>query len=149
MAMVRETLATALLVLAPLGARAAEVFLVLEGLESGDGEVQVDVFAEANAANFPYADRGVQSEIRTQASALLGPDAAIPLGELAPGRYALFAMHDANANGDLDRNLFGIPTEGYGFSNGAAGTVGPPSFDAAAVRVSADGPTRIVIRLAH
>jgi uncharacterized protein (DUF2141 family) len=143
-------LAAALLLLTAPGARAAEVVLVLEGLESGSGEVQVDVFAEANASNFPYTEGGVQSEIRVQASALLGgPEAAIPLGDLSPGRYAFFAMHDANGNGDLDRNLFGIPIEDYGFSNGATGTVGPPSFDAAAVHVAADVPTRIVIRLAH
>jgi uncharacterized protein (DUF2141 family) len=148
--MVRNSLAIALLLLtAAPSVRAGEVFLVLEGLESGDGEVQVDLFAEAHAANFPYADRGVQSEIRTQATALLERGASIALGDLAPGRYALFAMHDANGNGDLDRNLLGIPTEGYGFSNGATGTIGPPSFDAAAVQVGADGPTRIVIRLAH
>ena len=147
--MVRRAIAATLLALAAPRARAAEVVLVLEGLESGSGEVQVDLFAEAHAANFPYADRGVQSEIRTPASALLEAGASIALGDLAPGRYALFAMHDANGNGDLDRNLFGIPTEGYGFSNGATGTIGPPSFDAAAIQVAPDGPTRIVIRLAH
>ena len=148
--MVRNTLAIAFLLLAAAPpVRAAEVVLVLEGLESGSGEVQVDVFTEAHAANFPYADRGVQSEIRVQASGLVEPGASIALGDLAPGRYALFAMHDANGNGDLDRNLFGIPTEGYGFSNGATGTVGPPSFDAAAVSVPSAGPARIVIRLAH
>ena len=130
-------------------AGAGEVLHVLEGIESDGGEVSVDLFAEAHAASFPYAERGVLSEIHKPASALRAPGAVIALGELAPGRYALFAMHDENGNGDLDRNLFGIPTESYGFSNDAAGTVGPPSFDAAAIEVKGDAPTRIVIRLAH
>lgn len=137
-----------LLALSAARVRAAEVTVVLEGVESESGDVQVDVFGEANAANFPYADRGVLSEIRREAGALRAPVAAISLGELAPGRYALFAMHDENGNGDLDRNFLGIPTESYGFSNGASGTVGPPSFDAAAVQVGG-APSRIVIRLGH
>ena len=122
---------------------------MVEGLDSESGEITVDVFAEAHAANFPYSERGVLSEIHRDARAVREAGATLSLGDLAPGRYALFAMHDENRNGDLDRNLFGIPTEGYGFSNGATGTVGPPSFDAAAVSVPAVGPARIVIRLNH
>ena len=36
---------------------------------------------------------------------------------LPAGRYALSAFHDENGNGQLDRNLLGMPKEGYGFSN--------------------------------
>lgn len=118
---------------------------MLAGLASAEGDVQVDVFAEANANNFPYPEGGVLAEIHQPASAA----AVVLLGDLAPGRYALFAMHDANGNGDLDRNLIGIPTEDYGFSNGAKGVVGPPSFAAAAITVRAGEPTRIEIVLGH
>jgi uncharacterized protein (DUF2141 family) len=31
-----------------------------------------------------------------------------------------------------DKNFFGIPQEGYGFSNNARGSMGPPAFDKAA-----------------
>jgi uncharacterized protein (DUF2141 family) len=40
-------------------------------------------------------------------------------------------MHDVNKNGELDKNALGIPKEGFGFSNDAAGTFGPPGFDKA------------------
>ena len=33
------------------------------------------------------------------------------------GTYAISVMHDANNNKTLDKNVFGIPKEGYGFSN--------------------------------
>jgi uncharacterized protein (DUF2141 family) len=33
------------------------------------------------------------------------------------GFYAISLFHDKNGNGELDKNLFGVPTEGYGFSN--------------------------------
>jgi len=44
------------------------------------------------------------------------------------GKYALSAYHDANVNGELDKNLIGIPKEGFGFSNDAIGMFGPPDF---------------------
>jgi uncharacterized protein (DUF2141 family) len=44
------------------------------------------------------------------------------------GTYAIACFHDENKNGKLDKGLFGIPKEGVCASNGATGTMGPPSF---------------------
>jgi uncharacterized protein (DUF2141 family) len=33
------------------------------------------------------------------------------------GEYSVAVIHDENNNGKLDTNIFGIPTEAYGFSN--------------------------------
>jgi uncharacterized protein (DUF2141 family) len=51
--------------------------------------------------------------------------------DIAPGMYALVAVHDENMNGKLDTNCLGVPTEGYGFSNKAKALLGSPSFSAA------------------
>ena len=51
--------------------------------------------------------------------------------DIPPGRYAIAVVHDENMNGKLDTSRFGIPTEGYGFSNDARALLGPPSFSAA------------------
>jgi uncharacterized protein (DUF2141 family) len=51
---------------------------------------------------------------------------------LAPGRYALVTFHDENGNGNFDRNWFGLPKEGYAFSNNVRPVFAPPSFNAAA-----------------
>jgi uncharacterized protein (DUF2141 family) len=59
-------------------------------------------------------------------------------GGVAPGRYAVKSFADQNGNARLDANLFGMPTERYGFSNNARGRMGPPGFDAAAVELDAD-----------
>lgn len=48
------------------------------------------------------------------------------------GRVAFAAMHDEDADGELDRDLLGLPQEGYAFSNDAREPFGPPSFEAAA-----------------
>jgi len=57
--------------------------------------------------------------------------------DIPPGTYALSVVHDENMNGKLDTNWLGIPNEGYGFSNDAKASFGPPSFEAA--RFSYDG----------
>jgi uncharacterized protein (DUF2141 family) len=44
------------------------------------------------------------------------------------GTYSINIFHDENSNGDIDKNFFGIPKEGYGFSNNPY-FFGPPSFE--------------------
>lgn len=61
---------------------------------------------------------------------------------LPAGRYAISAYHDENGNGKLDRNLVGLPTERYGMSRDARGTMGPPAFDAAAFDLTVDTTIR-------
>jgi|TARA_B110001469_G_scaffold64024_1_gene61321 uncharacterized protein (DUF2141 family) len=56
--------------------------------------------------------------------------------ELAAGKYGFSAYHDVNSNEKLDLNLFGAPTEPYGFSNNARGTFSKPSFSETLVDIS-------------
>ena len=44
------------------------------------------------------------------------------------GNYAVQAFHDENANGEVDRAMFGIPREGVGFSRNARIGLGPPKW---------------------
>ncbi len=47
-----------------------------------------------------------------------------------PNEPLIFSVFpDVNDNGNMDRNLFGIPKEPYGFSNDARGRFGPPKFE--------------------
>ena len=64
---------------------------------------------------------------------------------LAPGRYAVNGFHDTDGDGELDTNLLGIPTEGYGFGNGAAGSFGPPDFTAASIAVEGKASVELPI----
>ena len=51
--------------------------------------------------------------------------------DVPPGTYAMAVVHDENMNGKLDTNWFGLPTEGYGFSNNAKAVLSAPSFSEA------------------
>jgi len=64
----------------------------------------------------------------------------------APGTYALVMYHDANGNGVLDQGPFGIPLEGFGFSNNVRPFLMAPSLKSASFFAGA-GDTRLQIRL--
>lgn len=109
----------------PAAARVLHVHVV--GLRDSTGQVICTLFDSSGA--FPSdSTRAVG-----QAAVSIEDDAATcSFGGLAPGRYALVTFHDENGNGNFDRNWFGLPKEGYAFSNNVRPVFAPPSFDAAA-----------------
>jgi uncharacterized protein (DUF2141 family) len=56
--------------------------------------------------------------------------------DLPPGDYAVAAIHDENSNARLDRNLIGVPKEGFGFANNPHVGLVPPAFEKAIVHVA-------------
>lgn len=78
-----------------------------------------------NAANtivhggFPIADRQAQLTFKVPA-----------------GRYAVVVIHDENSNMKLDRNFFGVPREGFGFSHNPRVSFSAPSFQSAVIPVA-------------
>jgi uncharacterized protein (DUF2141 family) len=50
----------------------------------------------------------------------------------AQGRLAISVLHDEDSSGELNTNVLGAPTEGWGVSkNAPPSTFAPPTFDAA------------------
>ena len=64
---------------------------------------------------------------------------------LPAGDYALQVIHDENDNGDLDKNLLGIPSEDYGFSRNPKAWR-RATFDEAKFDLAADG-SEITVQL--
>jgi len=58
--------------------------------------------------------------------------------DLPKGEYALAIYQDENRNKILDKNLLGIPTEIYGFSNNARRNFSAPSFQEAKFKLNKD-----------
>lgn len=62
--------------------------------------------------------------------------------ELAPGEWAVALTQDTNNNDKLDKNMLGIPTEPYAFSNNVRPRLAAPKFEECKFTVS--GPGKIV-----
>lgn len=121
------------------GAAADDLHVRVQQVKPRAGTVVVAVYDKP--ADFPVpAKRLAAQVVEAQGDAV-----EVVFQGLAQGRYAVVAYQDENRNGRLDKNFLGLPTEPYGFSNDARGSLGPPSFDAAAVDSAGNKP--VVINL--
>jgi uncharacterized protein (DUF2141 family) len=68
--------------------------------------------------------------------------AIVKFNDLPFGEYAVSAYHDEDNDEELGTGMFGIPTEGYGFSNNARGSFGPAEYEDA--KFSIDEPTKTI-----
>jgi len=136
--MKRIALATATLLIAQF-AGAADLTIRIDDVKSADGSVMVALFSSApNFLKKPMNGAAVQATAGSN---------TVVIKDLPEGDYAFAVYHDANANGKMDTNQMGIPTEDYAFSNNAMGKMGPPTFDLAKFTVPAAGlTTRVSVK---
>lgn len=125
------------------------VFLAAASAHAGDLQVEVSVPAERQgavlAAIFDKAEGFPRSKpLRTAMAQPVQGKASVQFVGLAHGDYAVSVFLDENANFKLDTNVFGIPTELFGFSRNARNPAGPPAFADAAFRVEADAQQQII-----
>ncbi|MGO8937721.1 MAG: DUF2141 domain-containing protein [Mycobacterium sp.] len=132
-----------------IGARAEDagasnsIKFVVVGLHSNEGEVDCALFGSAQG--FP-GDSG--KAIKTTKSKIENGQGVCTFSGVAPGDYAGSVFHDENGNGKLDRNFMGMPKEGVGASNDAAGRFGPPKFDDARFSYKG-GPQSLTIHVRY
>lgn len=98
----------------------------IEGLRSSNGQVILE-FGNEKGEKIS----GFFREIENGKS-------VIAIENLKPGSYAFKYFHDENNNQILDLNRIGIPKEGFGYSNNAKGTFGPPSFRKTIFKLNGD-----------
>ena len=101
----------------------------VEGLRSSVGRVALALFASAES----FAGDG--APLRREWLLVDDGGCLWRLDGLAPGDYAVKVYHDVDDSRALEVNFLGVPTEPYGFSNGARGSFGPPSWRQARFRL--------------
>jgi uncharacterized protein (DUF2141 family) len=82
-----------------------------------------------------------------QRVAIAGKVTRCTFSSVAPGTYAVAVMHDENANGRLDTNFLGIPTEGYGVSNNHTHAMSAPTWDESRFVVAPGQDVRLGVAL--
>jgi uncharacterized protein (DUF2141 family) len=86
---------------------------------------------------------------RQQQKAITGATVGVTFEGLSAGTYAVSCMHDENANGKLDSNFLGIPTEGYGVSNNHTHALSAPTWDESKFEVKDGESVRLGIGLRY
>jgi len=100
--------------------------LSIQNINKANGNIMVAIFK--GEENFLKDDKAVASKI-----ALVEKIGELDLTftNLPYGEYSVAVYHDVNGNQKLDTNLFGVPTEPYGFSNNARSKWGAPKYKVA------------------
>ncbi len=139
-----KVLLTLTALLAPLAVTAADLTLELNGLDTqrlGGAQLMVAVYSDAGS----WLGKPAMGQRMALGAGASGGQATVQLTGLPEGPLAISLFQDTNANGRLDKNGMGMPTEPYGFSNNAAGNFGPPTFEQAVFTPVAGQVTRITL----
>ena len=102
---------------------AGRVVVDVLGIDSSKGKLLLGLFR--SATGFPeHGEKAFQRQAyKARAGALRMVFQNVP-----PGPFAVTVLHDEDGDFRMDTGLFGIPTEGYGFSRDAHGAFGPPDY---------------------
>lgn len=129
----------------PLSAQAPvetfELTLRVEGVRSAKGQIRAELLGR-------FGDRAKPRTISYAVQdATVGTNIIHFIG-LSAGEYAVQLYHDENANGKVDMNMVGVPTEGYAFSNVPIIQGGIPAFEKMSSKVLADSSANAVMAYA-
>ncbi|MEY4150666.1 MAG: hypothetical protein RL555_1270 [Bacteroidota bacterium] len=110
--------------------------IYFQGLRNNRGVVLLSIFS--TATGYPADVNKAFLKYRIIVKQLQLP---FIIKNLKPGNYAIALLHDEDENGKMLTSMFGLPKEGYGFSNNVMGLTGPPSFHKASFSVPSNGTT--------
>jgi len=130
---------------APSPAADGSVEVTVANIASTSGLIYASLFTSADG--FPNDRQQAIANQSVPASESSNGTLVLNFAAIPAGVFAISVMHDANANGKLDTNFMGIPSEDYGFSQNPNSMFGPPSFKKAAVTLTAGETKQLVIEL--
>tara|TARA_B110000467_G_C18042357_1_gene326597 strand:- start:128 stop:571 length:444 start_codon:yes stop_codon:yes gene_type:complete len=114
--------------------QASDVEFEIKGIKSDSGKIYIQIFkGEENYTQGNAESSSIMKAVKGSTKTIFNN---MPVGE-----YAVRFFHDENSNGKLETNLFGVPTEGYGFSNNAKPNFGPVNYSEIKFLVSATDNT--------
>lgn len=110
-----------------------EVEISVTGFDGAKGKCRVAAYLSPKGFNDP--EQAIAREVLAIEGDTVRWTFSCPLSDdpATPVRLAISAFQDRNDNASLDKNVLGIPTERYGFSNNPKRGYGPPKFEQAVV----------------
>ncbi len=113
----------------PEGTGTIEV--VIDDVKKEKGQLLVSLFLSSEG--FPNdPDKAFRSEVLKVDRKKF----TIVFEDVPAGNFAISAFHDTDEDFELDKGMFGIPSELWGVSKDAQGFMGPPSFGQARLELA-------------
>ncbi|PMB06820.1 hypothetical protein CI594_01380 [Fischerella thermalis CCMEE 5196] len=124
------------------GAFYSNLIVTINGVKTQQGQVCLSLFATRKG--FPDSKKqAVQARcVKVAETPLL-----VKFQNLRAGNYAVAVFHDVNNDNRLNRNVLGIPTEQFGFSQNPTIIAGPPTFgDSQVLVIGSETNIQITLR---
>ena len=100
-----------------------ELEVDVTGIRNNKGSIKLGLYNEAHD-DFPGEGREFKS-----VNLKIENKIASHTFSTSCGSYAIAVFHDENENGKMDKNMIGLPEEGYAFSNNHPDSkFGPPAY---------------------
>lgn len=96
--------------------------LEIDNIKNEDGKLLIQLF---NSEKSYKENKAVKM---AQVAAKKG-QVKVTFNDLEQGEYAIRYFHDENSDNQMETNMFGMPTEGFGYSNNAQPNFGPASYE--------------------
>jgi uncharacterized protein (DUF2141 family) len=108
----------------------SDLEIKIEGLRNTQGKLSITLFN--NEKGFPdNADKA----FKLQTIDLSKDPPVFIFKRLPGGDYAYAILHDEDNNNEMNKNMLGIPREGFGFSNNYRPRIKNPSFNDASFKI--------------
>ena len=114
-----------------VGSADCSLTIHVTGFRNTKGVLGAELFK--TSAGWP---EDVKQSFRHASFPIHGTEATATFDHLPPGRYGIVVLHDENTNEKLDRNLFQVPKEGFGFANNPRVLLVAPPLEKASVPVT-------------
>lgn len=115
----------------------SDLTIYITGLRSNQGVVRASLYNSPDG----YATQTPAGAFHTAALPIRGDTAVWRLKNVPTGDYAVLFFHDEDNSGVMNKNLLGIPKEGYGYSGNSGSKTHVPSWDVAKFHVDAQHKT--------
>lgn len=111
----------------------ARLTITVKDLRNHKGQLIFGVFKSAEG--FPNdSHKSVNWQIKPADA-----DGVVFTADLPPGQYGASVLHDENKNGQMDKDLLGVPIEGYGVTNNPKPALRAATFDEARFTLPPEG----------
>ncbi|MEP6929805.1 MAG: DUF2141 domain-containing protein [Flavobacterium sp.] len=123
-ALYSSTMAFFFWVLIPSFAHAQDSSVTVSDIRSAKGQIILNVFKNSES----YEKESAFKKFVFDKKNLINGKMTVSCA-LEPGVYGITLIDDENTNNELNKNILGIPKEGFGFSNFFMEKMKKPAFD--------------------
>jgi len=125
----------------PIFSQTGTIVVKVSGIENNKGVIQIGLYnSETSFPDYDKNFKGVSSKADKSG-------VSYTFTNIPTGTYAVAVWHDENEDKTMNKNLFGAPTENYGFSRNIYGSFGPPKFEEVSLELNSGKTVTLSINI--